>query len=103
MMIRNIKNPVTEALQQYLGSEGARNDANRPVTGAAASAITETVELSSQAKEIRQIRAALANSPDVREDKVTALKREIESGKYQIQPDAVANKMIDESLIDIFA
>ena len=40
-MIRNVKNPVAEALQQYLGSEGARNDASRPVTGAAASAITD--------------------------------------------------------------
>ena len=103
MMIRNVKNPVAEALQQYLGSEGARNDANRPVTGAAASAITETVELSSRAKDIRQIRAALANTPDVREDKVMALKQEIENGKYQIQSEAVANKMIDESLIDLFA
>ena len=102
-MIRNVKNPVAEALQQYLGSEGARNDTNRPATGAAPSAIKETVELSSRAKEIRQIRATLANSPDVREDKVTALKREIENDKYQLQSEAVANKMIDESLIDIFA
>jgi negative regulator of flagellin synthesis FlgM len=103
MMISNVKTSVADALRQFMGSEGMRNDADWPVTGTAVSGITEKVELSSRGKDIGQIRAVLTNTPDIREDKVMALKRDVENGKYRIQPEVVAKKMIDESLIDIFA
>jgi flagellar biosynthesis anti-sigma factor FlgM len=103
MMIRNVKNPVADALQQYTGGQGTRNDTDRPVIGVTVSAVTERIDLSLRAKEIRQIRAALTDVPDRREDKIATLKRDIVNSKYRIQPEVVAKKMIDESLIDIFA
>jgi flagellar biosynthesis anti-sigma factor FlgM len=41
--------------------------------------------------------------PDVRSDKVAEIRRRIEDGTYEIQPDKIAEKMIRESLLnDLF-
>jgi flagellar biosynthesis anti-sigma factor FlgM len=38
--------------------------------------------------------------PDVRVDKVAELRAQIENGSYEIKPDAIAGKMIRESLLN---
>jgi len=102
-MIGKVKHPVAETLQQYASSDGLRSDAEKPVVAPATPAVSERVELSSRAREIRQIRALLANAPDIRKDKVMELKRQIEDGSYRVQPGEISKKMIGEALIDIFA
>ena len=36
------------------------------------------------------------NSPEVRQDKVESLRQAVSSGTYQLDPDAIAQSMIDE-------
>jgi negative regulator of flagellin synthesis FlgM len=60
----------------------------------------DKVDLSSQSKEMNKISEALAAAPDVRAEKVEALKKQVESGQYQVNSDAVAEKMIKEFLFD---
>lgn len=102
-MVGKVKHPVAGAVQQQANSDGLRSDTEKAVVGPAMPTVTERVELSSRAKEIRQIRALLANAPDIREEQVMALKRQIEDGSYRVQPAEIAQKMIGEALIDIFA
>ena len=53
----------------------------------------DKVEISSRAKEL----AALINQlPEVRTDKVEAIKDAIESGEYKVDPLKVANRIIEE-------
>lgn len=60
------------------------------------------VELSQSSKEVQQIKEIISSAPDIREDKVAALKEKIESGEYKIDPDAIADKIVDDSLDEIF-
>lgn len=60
----------------------------------------DKVDLSSQSKEMNKISEVLAAAPDVRAEKVDALKKQVESGQYQVNSDAVAEKMIKEFLFD---
>jgi negative regulator of flagellin synthesis FlgM len=63
----------------------------------------DNVELSQTARELRRSQAALAELPDVRQEKVAQLKHQIESGTYRIEPEKIAEKMLDESLLnDLF-
>lgn len=60
--------------------------------------IVNISEASQKAQEIKEI---IASEPDIREDKVSALKEKIESGKYTIDYDRVADKMVDAFLDEL--
>lgn len=50
----------------------------------------------SRAKEISDLLDAVRALPEVRLDKVAAIRRAIESGTYAVDPAKIAQKMIDE-------
>jgi len=56
----------------------------------------DKVNLSPAAREINQIRAAIDNLPEVREEKVQAVKDSIEKGTYKVEPEKIAGKMLEE-------
>jgi len=60
------------------------------------------VNLSRASKEAQLVEKVIAAAPDIREDKVAELKARIEAGDYQIDPDKVADKLVDQSLEEIF-
>ena len=59
------------------------------------------VNLSQASKEAQRIREIILSEPDVREEKVAELKRQIESGEYKIDHDAVADKLVDSFIDEI--
>jgi negative regulator of flagellin synthesis FlgM len=61
---------------------------------------TDKVELSVQSKEINRINDILKETPEVRSEKIAALKKQIEEGKYNVDAEAVAERMIKESILD---
>ena len=63
--------------------------------------LVDKVELSAQSKEIKKINDVLAMTPDVRADRVAELKGQIQEGRYKVDSEAVAGKMIDQSIIDL--
>lgn len=90
-------------LIQYIQQNGKvgqaeRNSATPPVQNQVSP--QDKVDLSSQSKEMNKISEALAAAPDVRAEKVESLKNQVESGQYQVNSDAVAEKMIKEFLFD---
>ncbi len=58
----------------------------------------DTVNLSSEAREMKKIRDILETSPDVRAERVAALKKAVETGQYEIRNEAIANGMVQDSL-----
>jgi len=61
----------------------------------------DRVEFSARSKEMQKIYEVLQASPDVRSEKVADLKRRIEEGRYRVDSEAVAEKIIRESLLDV--
>lgn len=55
---------------------------------------TDRVVLSSGSLEVQKIRDILAQTPEVRADRVQALKQEIARGEYKIDPARLADKMM---------
>jgi negative regulator of flagellin synthesis FlgM len=56
------------------------------------------LDLSAESKDIEKIHDVLAATPDVRTEKVEALKKLVESGQYKVKSDAVADKMLKDFL-----
>jgi flagellar biosynthesis anti-sigma factor FlgM len=65
------------------------------------SSSTDKVEISVQSRERQKIYDLIQMTPDVRAEKVSTLKKMIQEGKYQVDNDAVADKLIKESILDL--
>jgi negative regulator of flagellin synthesis FlgM len=56
--------------------------------------------ISDAAKRVQEARNQLNDIPDVREEKVSELRNQIQNGTYQIDADKIAGKMIKEGLLN---
>ncbi len=55
----------------------------------------DTLEISDRARELARARQAAEDAPDVRADKVAAIKQQIEDGAYSVSPEALAQKLLE--------
>lgn len=95
MKVNNYGN-IHEVMKAYLTgkNEGAsRKDA--PAKGG-----EDTLELSVQAREMQEVKSALKDMPEVREEKVQQIKREIASGTYRADAGKIAEGIFEERLLD---
>ncbi|MBW2632083.1 MAG: flagellar biosynthesis anti-sigma factor FlgM [Deltaproteobacteria bacterium] len=102
MKISDAGNSATELISQYkINEEKAGPEHEKQV---ADSMVPEDkVSLSSTARDIQQAEKTIEKLPDVREEKVRELKDQIEAGKYDVNGEKIAGKMLGESLLDIMA
>jgi flagellar biosynthesis anti-sigma factor FlgM len=63
--------------------------------------LVDKVELSAESKEIKKINDVLEMTPDVRADRVAELKKLVQEDRYQVDSNALAEKMIDQTIIDL--
>ncbi len=70
-------------------AEGRSGDAKK--TGA-----KDRVDLSGRAREVEDLKAEIQNIPDVRKDRVEAVRKSVESGNYRIDPGKIAGKLLEE-------
>jgi negative regulator of flagellin synthesis FlgM len=76
----------------------ARNSAaEAPAKKPSVAQAGDRVSLSPQARELIKAQKALAALPDIREDKVAEIKTRIEEGRYRIDSEGIAAKMIREN------
>lgn len=84
-------NISTSKAQRLTGTEGkARSSVpqgQRPI---------DRIDISSRGKEVASLMTSIGSLPEVREEKVQALKEAIEAGTYKIDPIKVAEKMLSE-------
>ena len=58
----------------------------------------EKVDLSERAGHLNKIREIVQKTPDIREEKVTLLRKKIASGSYNVNSQDIAGKMLKEFL-----
>ncbi len=56
----------------------------------------DKVDISDKGKEVAELMAAIGRIPDVRNDKVKAIREAIESGKYNADSMKIAQKLLEE-------
>lgn len=61
----------------------------------------DKVEISGQSRERQRIHELIQMAPEVRAEKVSAIKKLVQEGKYQIENEAIAEKMLRESILDL--
>ncbi|MCL4533658.1 MAG: flagellar biosynthesis anti-sigma factor FlgM [Bacteroidetes bacterium] len=64
------------------------------MTKEAAKAGQDGVSISTAARELQEAQKAVQAAPDVREDKVAEIKRQIQQGSYNIPEEAVVEKLM---------
>jgi len=102
MKVSDIKDVNTQMIQQYQRNESMASVAEKQA-GSAAVKPEEKVDLSTMAKEIQQAKVEVSKVPDVREEKVQEIKGQVEKGTYNVSGEQIANKMVGESVVDLFA
>lgn len=83
----------------YVNRMGAlQKPGESPSTGSPAAG--DRVSLSPQVRELEAARAAVSAMPEVREEKVAAIRAQVEAGTYVVDGEKIAGKMIEEALIN---
>lgn len=62
----------------------------------------DQVSFSSDSVEVKKIISKVKNSPDIREGKVSEIKRQIDEGVYDFSGRKVAEKLVNSALNDLF-
>lgn len=99
MEIKNNLNPLDPYTQARLtGATHANQAASRAAANAPAPAREsgDRVSLSPEAKLRTEAFSTAMSAPEVRAEKVAALKARVESGEYQVDSAAVAAKLLQE-------
>ncbi len=60
----------------------------------------DKVEISSKALDLKSMQKAAMNESDVRTDKVAKLKTEVDGGTYKINHERLAERLIEEHVIE---
>jgi negative regulator of flagellin synthesis FlgM len=103
MKISKVDDATLQMIQQYQKTEKVEDRAPEKAASASNLVPEEKVNLSTTAKDVQNLKNAISKLPDVREEKVQALKDRIEKGTYRVDADKVADKMVGESLIDLLS
>jgi negative regulator of flagellin synthesis FlgM len=94
---------LSRTLQSIQQAAQSKSTSQREVEAEtkASSQQVDRVDLSIRSKELKRIEEVVASAPDVRAERVEALKKLIEDGKYEVDSKALAQKMIEEALFEI--
>jgi len=99
----NITNVTGKYEQAYLGETGEKKEvahsAGPTETAEAGRTQDDRVSLSDASKELQAAKDAVAATPDIRQQKVDAIKQAVENGSYELDPAKIAEKMLG-SIID---
>ena len=88
-------------IDAYVNQVQDKNKIGTPDNKPEKSAVkADTVVISDAAKRIQEARRQLDDIPDVRADKVSQLRNQIQNGTYEINADKIAAKMIKEGLLN---
>ncbi len=94
MKIKTTPPYLTDAVQNTTAKAGKTGTEDK--TGIANGASADRVQLSQNYQDIAQAQKAASGSGDIRTDKVQQIVNQLNSGTYQIKPNEIAGKMLDE-------
>jgi negative regulator of flagellin synthesis FlgM len=89
---------------QYVNQQTRINPVEKnqiATAGGASLAPVDRVELSTSSRMIQKIQEAAQAAPDVRAEKVAALKKQVADGTYQVSSEDIAGKMLKDFLLEM--
>jgi negative regulator of flagellin synthesis FlgM len=89
---------------QYVNQQTRINPVEKnqvAAAGGASLAPVDRVELSTSSRMIQKIQEAAQAAPDVRAEKVAALKKQVADGTYQVSSEDIAGKMLKDFLLEM--
>lgn len=90
-----ISNEQVQAIMAAQGTKGTK--AAKAVEGAGAVGATDALSMSAMSQEIGKALGSLSQIPDVRADKVAALKAQIEAGTYHVPGRDIARSVLNHA------
>ena len=91
---------VQNRINKAAGKESAKTDAASGSSGTKGTQGTENIALSSKAKDIQKAHEAVKNSSDIRVDKVERVKTEIAEGRFHVNSEELAEKILKDVITD---
>lgn len=76
----------------------AKSAAKKQPSGTSIDAESANANISAKGKEFARAKAIATDTPDVREEKIAELKKRIAAGRYKVDSDAVADRMVDDHM-----
>ncbi|MDD5170636.1 MAG: flagellar biosynthesis anti-sigma factor FlgM [Syntrophales bacterium] len=95
----DIKN---EALLQYQQT-GTQAKSGVEKTSGGTGVQGDRISISSQTRDINLAKSVIDQLPEVRDDVVNQIKKSIDNGTYTVNPEKIAEKMVSDSIIDLYA
>jgi negative regulator of flagellin synthesis FlgM len=100
MKISDLKNDQAVSIINQGNKSAPAEKAQGLQEGVKAGIAGDKVEISSQSRDLKKIHDVLAQTPDMRSEKVAALKKAVAEGRYQVSAENIAAKMIQEILVE---
>ena len=102
MKIQDVNNDGQGIRQITQGMKPPQSETNPPASSVGSpDAGSDRVELSPQSRDMNKIHEILASTPEVRTEKVAALKKAISEGTYNVKTGDVADKMVQEMALEL--
>jgi negative regulator of flagellin synthesis FlgM len=95
-----ISNKQLQSILQLNQITGARKRSDYPDQAVNR---TDSLVLSSRAQELQFVKEQVLKSPEVRAERISELKKQIQEGVYQVPSQDIALKIISRSLVDEIA
>ncbi len=77
--------------------EAGRLD-SKPQASTSGKPVADRVELSDRARSLHLAQEALSRLPEIRQDRVEALRQMVKAGTYHVPSDKIADRMLGEGL-----
>lgn len=95
-----IINPQIQNLIKTYMKQGTQNSTVDRTQSKAATKASDKMEFSQEGKSVLTALQTVKSLPEVRPERVAALKEAVKSGTYSVSSDAVAEKLIDSGIFD---
>ena len=100
MKISDLKN---DQAVQYLNQQSKPNPVEKSPVSLETNKFSvpaDKVEISTQSRDLRKIHNILEETPDIRSEKVAALKKAVEERRYQVSAENIAQKMVRDIVVE---
>lgn len=96
MKVTNLNETSLERIKRSVQTEKSKNISKGKSPDPGTGNKIDHVSISASSREIQKLEIVIAQTPDVRQDKVQDLKSRIKSGQYNIDSRKVAGKILEE-------
>jgi len=94
------RQPAVDAAARSGAAEKAAPDRKAKIREGERKPRSDQVDVSGLAQEVAKVKEAVKKLPEVRADKIAALKEQVASGRYYVPASEIADKMIGRHIAD---